>query len=77
MAFWNQTSSEIGSPFRLGPVSTQTGAIPVGELADMSAAVTTWLGPPFPASLARWPGDIVVALPDAAFVSFAARMAGP
>lgn len=74
VAFWNRSLAEIGSPFRLGPVAVQTGEIPAADLAELSAAIARWPGsPPFPASLERWPGDIVVALSDGAFISFTAR----
>jgi hypothetical protein len=74
VAFWNHALAEIGSPFRLGPLSTQAGAIAPTELAEVSAAILRLpIAPPFPPALAGVPGDIVVALSDGNFISFTAR----
>ncbi len=39
VAFWNKTFAELGSPFRLGAVTTAKGAISAAELADASTKV--------------------------------------
>jgi hypothetical protein len=74
VAFWNRTLREIGSTFRLGAIAETVGAIPLPELAMLGDAVLRRAGP-MPASdrLRAIPGNIVVALSDGDFISFAAR----
>lgn len=74
VAFWNQTFAGLGSPFRLGSVTTASGAIASAELAALSEKVRSRTGPAvLSTNVSRWPGHIVVVLSDGAFVSFAAR----
>jgi hypothetical protein len=74
VAFWNGRFSELGSAFRLGPVSRAVGAIPADELRALSNQVLSHAGSaPFPESLRAVPGDLIVALSDGDFVSFAMR----
>ncbi len=70
--FWNKQLSEIGSGFRLGPVSFTTETIPAAELEARSRAVLAKEGalPPTP-SLINMQGDLIVVLSDGDFVSFA------
>lgn len=74
VAFWNRTLAELGSAFRLGAATETVGAIPLPELAAYSDAVSRRAGP-MPASdrLRAMPGNIVIALSDGDFISFAAR----
>jgi len=74
VAFWNQTFAEIGSPFRLGAVSTVSGAISAAELAAAAPKVLkrNWSAK-LPVDVSRWHGNIIVALSDGRFLSFAAR----
>lgn len=74
VVFWNQTFAELGSPFRLGAVSTVNGAIPAAELADAAPKVLkrNWSAK-LPVEVSRWRGNIIVALSQGRFVSFAAR----
>jgi hypothetical protein len=72
--FWNGVFASLGSPFRLGPLTTVAGAIPAGELVALSqASVSGTSPPPLPASVMAVAGNIVVALSDGDFVSFCAR----
>jgi hypothetical protein len=74
VAFWNKTFAEIGSSFRFGQITHMYGAVPAGELADMSEKVRSRTGPPrFTPNIRRWPGNVVVALSSGRFVSFTAR----
>ena len=75
VAFWNSTFVELGSAFRLGAVSQADGAVPVDELRALSGRVLSGSGPTQfpPESLKDVPGDLVVALSDGDFVSFAMR----
>jgi hypothetical protein len=74
VSYWNGLFVEIGSPFRLGSVMQATGAVPLTELDTMSAALLSRSGRlEYSENVGRWPGNIVVALSDGAFVSFAVR----
>ena len=70
--FWNQQLSEIGSAFRLGPVTFTNEIIPDEELERRSNAVLNGQGvlEPTP-SLMKIQGDLIVALSDWDFISFA------
>lgn len=72
--FWNRTFVELGSPFRLGVVKHVSGAVSADELQALSAKVLarTGLGE-FSEAIRGFPGDLIVALSDGDFVSFAAR----
>jgi hypothetical protein len=71
--FWNQTFAKIGSPFRLGVMTHMYGAIPVGELVELSKEVRSPTAPDFSSAIRRWPGNIIVALSKGPFISFTAR----
>jgi hypothetical protein len=69
--FWNKQLSDLGSGFRLGPVTFTKETIPTEELAARSDAVLTKEGALKPtASLMNIEGDLIVALSDGDFVSF-------
>jgi hypothetical protein len=70
--FWNKQLAEIGSGFRLGPVTFVSEIIPPGELMALSQATLAGervLEPP--SGLMQSQGDLIIALSDWAFVSFA------
>jgi matrixin len=72
--FWNRTFAELGSGFRVGPVTQTNGVIPVDELQALSAAVLSAAGSsPPPEGVRLSPGNIVVALSEGDFISFARR----
>jgi ketosteroid isomerase-like protein len=72
--FWNRTLAELGTPFRFGPVTQTTDAIPVDYLTTLSAQVLNRTGyPDFPESIQKLPGDVIVVLSEGDFISFAAR----
>jgi len=78
VAFWNSILAEVGSSFRIGAVSRVERPIPVEALQQQSRA--TVAGPdgepgPLAGILDGMPGDIVVFLADAAFVSYVAPYA--
>jgi hypothetical protein len=76
VAFWNRTLAALDSPFRLGPVVEVVGAIPVAELTALGGAILRRAGPiPPPDSVLAIPGDLVIALSEGDFISFAARWA--
>ena len=72
--YWNPTFAEIGSPFRLGAVTVIAGAVPVEQLQGLSNAVLSGSRVfAMPQALEAAPGNIVVALSDGDFISFAVR----
>ncbi len=69
--FWNKTLSEIGSGFRLGPVTYTEEIVPADELAARSQAVLARQGALAPpGNLTKIKGDLIVVLSDGDFVSF-------
>jgi len=78
VAFWNGTFEELGSGFRLGSVTRVVAKVPDRAMQSLSDAVLATRGAPqaVPAVLSELPGDIVVALSDSDFISFAAPFAG-
>jgi len=71
---WNRRLADLGTPFRLGPVVHTTQTVPADFLAALSEAVLNDEPfPDFPESVINMEGDIIVALSDADFISFAAR----
>ena len=71
--FWNQQFAEIGSGFRLGPVRFVSEILSASELATLSQAMLDGkraLAAP-PSGFMQIEGDLIIALSDRAFVSFA------
>ena len=74
VAYWNGLFGEIGTPFRLGPVSYAGGMIPADQLSAISNQfLSSGVRPELPANVEQTAGDIVVALSDGDFVSFGMR----
>lgn len=72
--YWNRIFTELGTAFRLGAVAVTAGALPVDLLKDLSNTVVSRTAvPELPAIVHETQGDIIVALSDGNFVSFAAR----
>lgn len=73
VAYWNRTFAELGTPFRLGDVSWVTGTVPESDIQSLARQVryyNPW--PAIPDSIERYPGDLIVVLSDAKFISFTA-----
>ncbi len=68
VGYWNGVFAELGTPFRLGEMTTVVGSVPD---ADVLALGPTWR-PLLPESLKQYPGDLLVVLSDANFISCAA-----
>jgi hypothetical protein len=73
VSFWNKTLEEIGSGFRLGPVTRTVQTIPEDALQSLSRSM---LANPrglvdFPQALRGLPGDLTILLGESDFVSFA------
>jgi len=74
IAHWNQTFAELGTPFRLGATTLVNGSVPDQDMQDLATRVPTqFWRMTLPASLDPFPGDLLVVLSDASFISFAAR----
>jgi hypothetical protein len=75
VAFWNRQLAEVGTPFRLGDVTQTTDTLPTDYLTRLSAAVLNREPPPdVPERVRQMPGDILLALSDGNFISFARRL---
>lgn len=72
--YWNRTFAEIGTPFRLGELTFITGSVPDADIQSLGNQVMnhTWW-PTFPDSLNRFPGDLIIILSPAKFLSYNAR----
>jgi len=73
VAFWNRTFAELGTPFRLGDVRFVTGSVPDQDIQSLGDQVVhqSW-ETALPASLERLPGDLIIVLSDAKFISYTA-----
>ena len=72
--FWNRTFSELGSPFHLGQLVMVSGSVPDTDIQALGRQVIDHTGSPtLPESLKRFPGDLVIVLSDANFISYTAR----
>jgi hypothetical protein len=75
--FWNRTFAELGTPFHLGDLTRVTGSVPAADIQDLGSQVVnhTWW-PALPGSLNQFPGDLLIVLSEAKFVSFTAYRRG-
>jgi Dual-action HEIGH metallo-peptidase len=70
--FWNRQLAELGTPFRLGTATETTDTLPTDYLTRLSAAVLKREPPPeVPERVDRMQGDLLIALSDGDFISFA------
>jgi len=72
VAFWNTTLQELGSGFRLGPVTHLLKPVPEDALQEFSQSIVDHpFGPVWiPSSLRHPPGDLTVFLTHSDLVSF-------
>jgi matrixin len=73
VAHWNRTFAELGTPFRLGEVAWVTDSVPDSDIQSLARQVrryNPW--PTIPESIDRHPGDLLIVLSNAAFISFTA-----
>ena len=69
--FWNRTFAEMGTPFRLGPVTHTSQEVPTNYLSKLSASMSKgYAKPNMPKSLRTIPGDIIIVFCDADLISF-------
>jgi hypothetical protein len=73
VGFWNRSFVELGTPFRLGDVGLVAGSVPDDDIKSLGNQVLHHsLWPTTPASLERFPGDMLIILSDANFISYTA-----
>ena len=72
VAFWNRTFAELKTPFRLGDVTWVTDSIPDGDIRALGRQARYHPSPTMPASLERFPGDVLIVLSNATFISYTA-----
>jgi len=73
VAYWNRTFAEVGTPLRLGEIAWVTDSVPdsdIQSLARQSRFYNPW--PAIPDSIGRYPGDLIIVLSNARFISFTA-----
>ncbi|HEX3397656.1 MAG TPA: matrixin family metalloprotease [Steroidobacteraceae bacterium] len=73
--YWNRTFASLPTPFRLGAVTRVDGTVADEVLRDLSDS--TLKGPwtrHTAQPLASFPGDLIIVLSDAEFVSFTSRI---
>ena len=74
VTFWNRTFDELGTPFRLGEVTFVTGSVPDSDIQSLGNQVRYRNPlPTIPSSLTRFPGDLIVVLSNAKFISYTAH----
>lgn len=73
VSFWNRTLEEIGSGFRLGPITRTGQPVPEEALQSLSASTLGGAGGPskIPQAFRDLPGDLTIFLARSEFVSFA------
>jgi hypothetical protein len=75
VAFWNRQFAGLGTPLRLGNITQTTDTLPANYLARLSAAVLNREpSPEVPERVLQMPGNIILALSDGDFISFAHRL---
>jgi hypothetical protein len=67
--YWNRIFGELGTPFRLGAPMVVPGSVPAADMLKPSEQAQRWWWPTLPSSVERFPGDVLVVLSDADFVT--------
>ncbi len=71
--FWNRTLASLPTTFRFGKVARVDGSVPNQVLRDLSES-TLRASSQHADAFAPFPGDLLIVLSDAEFVSFTARI---
>jgi hypothetical protein len=73
--YWNRTFAELGTPFHLGELTLVTGSVPDADIQALGSRVLdhAWW-PTLPASVERFPGDLIIVLSQAKFLSYSAHV---
>ena len=74
IAFWNRTFGELDSPFRLGEVTWVHASVPDSDIRSLGNQARYSPRPIMPESLERQPGDVLIVLSNATFVSYTAHI---
>jgi hypothetical protein len=75
LAFWNRTFADLGTPFRLGKVEWLTASVPDADVQSLGNQVRYYNPrPTMPASLEHFPGDVLIVLSHARFISYTAHV---
>ena len=75
--YWNRTFAELGTPFRLGELTPVTGSVPDADIQALGNQVINnrwWSLPTSSESVERIPGDLIIVLSQAKFLSFCAHL---
>ncbi len=72
VAYWNRTFAELGTPFRLGDIRWVTDTAPDADVRALGRQARYNPSPSMPASLERFPGDVLMVLSNASFISYTA-----
>ena len=73
VSYWNRTFAEVGTPLRLGEIAWVTDSVPDSDIQSLARQVrfyNPW--PAIPGSIERYPGDLIIVLSNARFISFTA-----
>lgn len=73
VAYWNRTFAELGTPFRLGEIEWVTDTVPDSDIEGLARQVryyNPW--PAIPDSIEHYPGNLIIVLSNARFISFTA-----
>jgi hypothetical protein len=68
--FWTRELVDTGMALGLGPIARLIQPVPDEALRELSAWIGNMTGQPIPGELAKLPGDIIIVLSSADFVSF-------
>jgi hypothetical protein len=71
--FWNAELASSEVALRLGPIERLVQPVPDEALRQLSAWIANINAQPIPSEFAQLPGDIIIALSAAYFVSFGMR----
>jgi len=73
VAYWNRIFAQLGTPFRLGDIAWVTESVPDADIQSLARQVryyNPW--PSIPQSIESHPGDLLIVLSNARFISFTA-----
>jgi hypothetical protein len=72
---WNRMFAELGTPFHFGELTLVTGSVPDADIQALGTQVIerSWW-PTLPPSVERFPGDVIVVLSQAKFLSYSAHV---
>lgn len=73
--YWNRTLAELGSAFHLGELTLVTGSVPDADIQALGKQVLDHESRlALPPSVERFPGDLIIVLSPAQFISYSASV---